>query len=142
MHKAEYPDLAEDFATLDTELVPVFIKYDTDALRDQNRYRRQKSTVLFGAALLAGLGGLQAVFPDQRWPTVTLFFFGIFLASSSRIVDESTKLDNYLRARVKAERLRSLYFSYLSRIGSFADEDRVQMLRKAVLAIQRGQEIE
>jgi uncharacterized protein DUF4231 len=140
--KARYPGFAEDFALLESVLVPTFAEFDLAALRDQNRYRRQKATVLVGAAVLTTLGGLQAVFPGSRWPTLVLFVVGIFLASSSQVSNESENLDDYLMARVKAERLRSLYFTYLSRTGVYAGPDRARMLRHAVHAIQGGEEIE
>ena len=41
---------------------------DRAALMHQNRYRRQQVLVVIGSAVIGGLGGLQAVFPDQRWP--------------------------------------------------------------------------
>jgi len=43
---------------------------------------------------------------------------------------------------VKAERLRGLYFVYLSRSGPFASEDREHVLRHAVLKIEQGKEYE
>jgi hypothetical protein len=43
---------------------------------------------------------------------------------------------------VKAERLRALYFRYLSRTGPYAREDRELALRRAVLAIEADKEPE
>jgi len=140
--RALYPELASDFAVLDREVTPVFTHYDVAALRDQNRYRRQQVLILLGAALVTGLGGLQAVFPAQRWPGVLLAVLGVVLAASTRFAKESESQVAYLNARVKAERLRALYFLYLSETGPYAgpDRDREIALSRAVIAIKAGKE--
>jgi hypothetical protein len=135
-----YPALAADFEVIDRELTPAFEECDVAALRHQYRYRRQQVFILLGSALVAGLGGLQAALSDQRWPGVLLMVLGIVLAASSRFAKEQTSLNHYLTERLKAERLRSQYFRYLSRTGKYADDDREFVLRRAVIAIQRGKE--
>ncbi|GAA3260845.1 hypothetical protein GCM10020216_101030 [Nonomuraea helvata] len=137
-----YPGLAADFEVLDREVTPVFARYDGAALRDQNRYRRQQVLILLGSALIAGLGGVQAVLPDHRWPAVLLTVIGVALAASTKYARESETLDGYLAARAKAERLRALYFRYLCRTGPYAGEDRQLALRRAVLAIEADKEPE
>ncbi|MFJ8207540.1 DUF4231 domain-containing protein [Micromonospora chalcea] len=130
--KHEYPALAEDFRVVEAELDQPFTRYDESALRNQNRYRRQQITVLLGAIALSALGGLQAVLTAQRWPSAVLAGLSILLATSNRIVGENRALQAYLTNRVKAERLRGLYFLYLSRTGPYAAEGRVVRLRAAV----------
>ncbi|MEV5891205.1 DUF4231 domain-containing protein [Nonomuraea fuscirosea] len=140
--KAAYPALAADFEVLDRELTPVFERYDVEALRDQNRYRRQQVLILLGSAVITGLGGLQAVLPEQHWPAVLVTVIGVALATSTRYVRESETLDRYLAARARAERLRALYFGYLARTGAFGGEDRELVLGRAVLAMEAGEEPE
>jgi hypothetical protein len=138
--RAAYPNLAGDFDVLDRVVAPAFRDSDRAALHNQNRYRRQQVAVLLGSVIASGLGGLQAVFPDQRWPGVLLTALGIGLAASSRVTSEVGALDAYLTERVKAERLRMLHFRFLSRTGRYADADREIALRRAVVAIQAGRE--
>jgi hypothetical protein len=138
--RATYPALADDLDTLGQVVTPEFARLDGAALRDQNRHRRQQVLVLLGSAVITALGGIQAALPDARWPGLALAVAGVLLATSSRWAREQSNLDSYLGARVKAERLRSLYFQYLSRTGSYAGEDRVATLRHAVLAIRAGNE--
>jgi hypothetical protein len=138
--RVAYPRLADDFDVLDRVVGPVFRDSDSAALRNQNRYRRQQVAVLVGSVVASGLGGLQAVFPDQRWPGVLLTALGIGLAASSRVTSEIGALADYLTERVKAERLRTLYFRFLSRTGSYAGADRETALRRAVVAIKSGRE--
>lgn len=138
--RAAYPSLADDFALLDRVVAPVFYRSDEAALRYQNRYRRQQVVILLGSAVVSTLGGLQAIFPDQRWAGVLLTVLGIVLAASSRAAGELATLTNYLTERVKAERLRALYFRFLSRTGTYADSQRDAAVRRAVIAIEAGRE--
>ena len=138
--RAAYPALAADFEVLDRLVDPAFRYSDLAALRHQNRYRRQQIAVLLGSVVASGLGGLQAVFPDQRWPGLLLTALGIALAASSRVTSEVGALAAYLTERVKAERLRALHFRFLSRTGPYSDERRETALRRDVVAIRSGRE--
>jgi hypothetical protein len=139
---ARYPEFQADFAVLSREVGPAFRDFDLGALREQNRYRRQHVVIVLGSALMTGLGGLQAVVPGQQWPGLVLAGLGIVLAASSRWARERSSQAAYLTARVKAERLRALHFRYLSRTGRYAGERREVELRRAVLAIRSGKELE
>ncbi len=138
--RAAYPELAADFAVLDREVTPAFTEADQAALRDQNRYRRQQVLILLGSAMITGLGGLQAVFPSHRWPGLLLALLGIVLAASTRLAKEGASQADYLSARVKAERLRALYFRYLAAMGPYVGPNREIALRRAVAAIKAGKE--
>lgn len=138
--RADFPALFDDFRVLDKEVAPVFAKYDKTALRDQNRYRRQQVVIILGSAIMTGLGGLQAVFPHQRWPGFVLAGLGVVLAGSTAFVKERASMTSYLSARIQAERLRALHFQYLSATGQYAGSGRQDAVRRAVLAIERGEE--
>jgi Protein of unknown function (DUF4231) len=135
-----YPTLAADIRVLDEEVGPSFAASERAALVAQNRYRRQQVIILLGSALLAGLGGLQAVFPAQRWLGLVLVVLGILLAGVSQAAGELKTLDRFLTERIKAERLRATYFRYLSRTGRYRGDDRVSVLRRAVIAVESGEE--
>jgi hypothetical protein len=135
-----HPVLAGDIAELDEVVTPEFTRYDRTAVREQNAYRRHHLVLLCGSAVLSALGGVQALLPGQRWPGVVLTIVGVLLATSSRWARERGSLDAYLNARVRAERLRALYFRYLARAGAYAGEDRARALRRAVLAVRAGRE--
>lgn len=140
--RAAYPALADDLDVLAREVTPSFRDYDLDAIRNQQRYRRQQVFILLGSVLGTGLGGLQAGLSDQRWPGVVLGLLGVLLATSSRWSGERASLAGYLAARVRAERLRALHFQYLSRTDRYAGPDRDLQLRRAVLAVRGGKEFE
>lgn len=136
----DYPELAEDIAVAEEVVGPAFAESDRAALREQNRYRRQQVVIILGTALLSGLGGLQAVFPEQRWPGILLVLLGLVLTFVGRAAGELGTFDGFLNERVKAERLRSAYFRYLSRTGRYRKADRASQLRRAVVAIKKGEE--
>ncbi len=102
----DYPELADDISTVDQVVTPAFRDADLSALRHQNRYRRRQVVIIVGSALLTGLGGLQAVFPAERWPGLLLALLGALLAVLSNAVNELSALENFMTERVKAERLR------------------------------------
>lgn len=135
-----YPALAADLAVLEEEVSPDFHKSDLAALDFQNRYRRQQVTILLGSVVVSGLGAVQALLADQRWPGLLLALLGFALAGTSRATHELGAQRVYLRERAKAERLRAVYFRFLSRTGRYAGEDRIVALRRAVVAIRKGNE--
>jgi hypothetical protein len=137
---ARYPGLADDIAVLDDLVGPDFADSDRKALRYQNTYRRQQVVLILGATLLSGLGGLQAALTDQRWPGILLTVLGLALAGLGQTAGELKTFERFLDERVKAERLRAMYFRYLSRTGRYTGSDRTKVLRRAVLAVKAGQE--
>jgi hypothetical protein len=135
-----YPALADDLRVLDAEVRPTFAASERAALVAQNRYRRQQVIILLGSAVLSGLGGLQAVYSEHRWLGLVLVVLGILLTGVSQAAGELKTLDCFLSERVKAERLRAMHFRYLSRTGPYRGDDRVRVLRRAVLAVESGEE--
>jgi hypothetical protein len=138
--RAAYPALAGDFAVLDELVVPDFQNSDLAALRHQHRYRRQQVLILLGSAIASGFGGLQAIFPEQRWPGIVLAGLTGALVLVSAATREVGALTDYLTERVKAERLRALYFRFLSGTGQYGGEQRRIALRRSVHAITSGKE--
>jgi hypothetical protein len=132
--------LARDVQVLDDVVGPVFEESDRAALRHQNAYRRQQVLMIVGAAVLSGLGGLQAAMSDERWPGLVLAVLGIALAGLGQMAGELKTFEHFLDERVKAERLRATYFRFLSRTGRYAGDDRVVTLRRAVLSVKAGEE--
>lgn len=137
---ADYPQLAADIELADEIVGPEFANSDHAALVHQNRYRRQQVLIILGTAVLTGLGGLQAVFQEERWPGILLAVLGLLLTFVGRAAGELRALDAFLDERIKAERLKSAYFRFLSRTGRYAHDDRVSRLRRAVVAVKRGEE--
>jgi hypothetical protein len=135
-----YPALTDDLSVLDEVVGRTFAASERAAQLAQHRYRRQQVVILLGSALLTGLGGLQAILPGAWWLSLGLAVLAIVLTGVSRAAGELKTLECFLNERVKAERLRSMYFRYLSRTGRYRTDDREDVLRRAVLAVDRGEE--
>ena len=135
-----YPTLAADIEVLDEVVGPEFHRADRAALRYQHQYRRQQVLVLAGSTLLTGLGGLQAVVPGRSWPGLLLLLLGLGVTWLSTTAGELKTLDAFLDERTKAERLRAMYFRFLSRTGRYAVPDPQAVLRRAVLSVGNGEE--
>ncbi len=136
----EFPTLQEDLAVLHEDVTPAYSTYDAEALKEQNSHRLQQVVLLVGSALTSGLGGIQAMVSDQRWPGILLGGLGFVLGVFGIWVKRHGALDRYLHARLRAERLRALHFRYLARSGSYSGDSRRDALREAVSAIGEGRE--
>ncbi len=135
--RKQYPTFAEDFETLERELMPYFRELDNEALRRQNWYRWMYVILIFGSALVTVLGIVQLAFINIRGIGIS----GAVVATILGIVTTASRAFNhqerYLNARLAAERLRSEYFLFLGRFDDYANEhDRVRKLIQHVTDIK------
>jgi len=133
----KYLSFANDFATLDQELIPFFRDFDNEALRSQNAYRGMYVILILGSALVTILGIAQIAFIDTSWLGIVgsgvALVLGVVTTMSSRFNYQK----RYLDARLAAERLRAEYFLFLGRFDPYGhDQDRIQQLRKRVADIK------
>lgn len=120
-------------ALLDAEVLPAFVRHDTEAVREQLRHRRLQLAAIIVTGATAVLGALQASLGDQRWPGVALGATGAFAAFLANRQRSARPMRRYLVARGRAEALRSLYFVFLAR----STEPDLRELRSEVLSIDR-----
>ncbi len=118
-----FPDLQDDLHFLADVLQPRFEKCDVAALRQQNRYRRQQVTLLAAGAVGAILGAVQAAFASIAWPGVLLAVISALSGLFVRTVERGRALQKYVDQRTRAERLRSLYFQYITRVDRYKEDD-------------------
>jgi hypothetical protein len=111
---AEAVSFADDLAVLDEALIDHFTELDRTAQIEQNRHRRQQVLLILGGLLTTAFGATQVALPDQRWPGIVVAGVAAGTSAVASIGRQSGALDGYLRNRLKAERLRSLYFTYLA----------------------------
>jgi hypothetical protein len=134
---SNYPAFAEDFKTLERELMPYFHELDNESFRRQNWYRRMYIILIFGGALVTILGIVQIAFINTVWIGIAGAIVALALGSVTTYSRTFKHHERYLNARLVAERLRSEYFLFLGRLGQYAnDQDRIQELRKRVIEIK------
>jgi hypothetical protein len=140
--RRRFPDLEPDFQILDQELMGAFRKQDQQALNLQRQFRRTQLTLIFGGALAAVLGAVQAAYTGVRWPGIAEFILAGLLTAVGWRAAQIKAQEGYLTSRLKAERLRSEYFLFLGRVGPYADEQsRLRQLRSRVAEILTGEEV-
>jgi hypothetical protein len=133
--REEFPELREALDFLSQALEPEFDKCDMEALRQQNRYRRQQLFLLVAGATGAVLATVQAALTRFSWPGVLLALVGALSGVFAQRAERGGALQKYLDQRTRAERLRSLYFQYVVAVDRYAGDQRRQRLRDDVEAI-------
>jgi len=130
-----YQDLWDELHFLARELKPDFEKCDIEALRQQNRYRRQQLILLAAGASGAILGAVQAAFTSLIWPGVLLALIGALSGWFVQTVERGHALQKYVDQRTRAERLRSLYFQYVTRVDRYSGDAGKERLRADIRAV-------
>src|SRR5215207_621390 len=120
--RAAFPEFAADFDVLDRELIPHFVERNGDALRRQNQFRLDQVILIFGGALAAMLGAIQAANAEWLWPSVIEIAVAGALSAVAFRQKQLRARDRYSTNRLKAEALRGEYFLFLGRIGMYGDE--------------------
>ena len=141
--QADFAEFAEDFAVLERELMPSFRDLDNDALQRQNQFRLDQLLLIFGGALAATLGAIQAAFATAVWPWPGAAEF-VVAGALSALAFRQQQLrarDRYSASRLTAEALRAEYFLFLGRVSVYADDgERVRHLIRRVNKILAEQE--
>jgi hypothetical protein len=141
--RAEAAELADDFEILDRELVPRYRRHDEDALRAQNEFRVGQLAIVVGGGVATALGSMQAALGGGN--AGLGIAEGIITAALTTAIFYLRHRDaqrRYMTARLKAERLRSEYFVFLSRTDPYDVEnrdERAKQLRAQVRAIERSE---
>ena len=130
-----FTELADDLSFLAAELEPTFTACDLEALRQQSRYRQQQLILLIGGVTGAILGALQAVFTSAAWLGALVALLALPSAWFARVMRNRRALERYVDYRIRAERLRSLYFQYVTQVGPFGSDTRQDRLKAEVAAV-------
>jgi SLOG in TRPM, prokaryote len=109
-----YPSLREQIAEADRLIYPFFADWDTTAQIEQNRHRWFTVLAIGGGLLTTVFGALQAWLQTVAWPGVVAATLAAATSALTTVARRQGSLHGYLTARVRAERLRSLYFEYIA----------------------------
>jgi hypothetical protein len=140
--QAQCPDLAADLATLESELMPYFRELDASALRFQNQFRLYQVTLIFGGALATILGALHASLASGAgtWIGISEAVLAAVLSGVAVRSQTTRAHERYSTDRLKAERLRSEYFLFLGRVGTYSDErERLPQLIRRIGEVKIGE---
>lgn len=142
--RAQYPELEADFALLDELLLPHFHTRDATALEAQNVFWRQQLLLIVGGTIAATLGIVQSALGGGVLALgVTEAVLASLLTWLALSAGASDSHRRYLTSRLQAERLRSEYFVFLARAGSYAGSDadaRVRTLRATIDELESDEE--
>ena len=142
--RAAAPLLEAELTRLDRELVPRFRTLDHEALVAQHRFRLGGVLLIVGSALAAALGAVQtALGGGVLGIGIAEAIVGAFVAGAVVYMRGRRFQQTYLTKRLQAERLKSQYYLYLARSGSYAVEDdseRGKLLARTLDRIETGSE--
>jgi SLOG in TRPM, prokaryote/Protein of unknown function (DUF4231) len=125
-----YPHLRRQLAEAATVVVPALDACDRQALVHQNRHRWFTVLAIVGGMLTTVFGALQAWLQSAPWPGVVVVTLGAATSALVVVARRQGSLHQYLVARVRAERLRSLYFEYVAEPPPADDATRARRLRE------------
>jgi hypothetical protein len=138
---ARYPELRQRLADADAVVHPAFASCDVEAQVEQNRYRWFVVLAILGGLLTTAFGAVQAWLQSAAWPGVVVATLGAASSAITTVARRQGSLQNYLSARIRAERLRSLYFEYLAtrpEADRAAHREQVRALELRVAEIESG----
>lgn len=122
--------------------MPHFRELDAEALRVQNQFRLDQITLIFGGTLATVLGALHASLGTAAavWAGIIESVVAAVLSAVALRMQGTHAQQRYFSDRLKAERLRTEYFLFLGRVGTYADEaERLPCLSRRVADIKGGE---
>jgi Protein of unknown function (DUF4231) len=123
-------------------IYPEYARWDITARREQNRHRWFSVLAIVGALLTTAFGAVQAWLADETWPGVAVATLGAATSVLTSMARRQGTLYNYMSARTRAERLKSLYFEHLGQPPPTSDraaaDDEMFQLAKRVTQISSG----
>jgi hypothetical protein len=123
--EGEYPLLAGRISFVRAAVEKEFESAESRAQVAQNRYRRQQVAVIFGSLLTTVFAAAQASFATVAWIGIVVAALSAATAAMTTVIRQKGGFSEYISERRKAERLRSLSFSYVCRSApAEADSDR------------------
>ncbi|MFD2093560.1 DUF4231 domain-containing protein [Blastococcus deserti] len=128
-----YPRLAPDLRVWQQELEHRFRRLDHRAELLQQRFWRQRTTLILGGLVATTLGAVQtAQGGGNEYLAAAQALVTGLLTGVAALLGGSRAQEGYLDARLRAERIKSEFFLYLARAGDYAGADGLDRLRLTV----------
>jgi hypothetical protein len=112
--RVRFPLLASRISVADEVVYPAYVECEKQAGIEQNRYRWFAVLAIFGGLLTTVFGAVQAWLQSTQWPGVVVATLGAATTALNTIARRQGSREEYLKARMLAERLRSVYFQQLA----------------------------
>jgi len=137
---ADYPVLATDLRVWLNELEPRFRRLDHQAQILQNQFWRQNLALIMGGLVATTLGAVQAaVGGGIVGIAVAQAVLTGLLAGLAVLIRSRRAQQGYLTARLRAERIKSEFFTFLGKAGDYGADDRLVRLRRRVADIEAAE---
>ena len=137
----DYPELAADLALWRVEFEHRFRRLDHEAQVLQNRFWRQRVTLILGGLVLTVLGVWQTAAGGQKALGAIQAVLAGLLVGLTTLAKGRDVRRGYLTARLKAERIKSEFFLFLGRVGDYAGDDGADRLRERVDELECADDI-
>ncbi|HET8620021.1 MAG TPA: DUF4231 domain-containing protein [Acidimicrobiales bacterium] len=137
---AEFPLIQGRVAEAERLVYPAFAECDLRARKEQNRNRWYSLLAILGALGTTAASAAQVWLSSSVWPGVVVATLGGGTSVLTSVARRQGTLSNYLDARTRAERLRSLYFVHLARppaptvAGAHLDTDDLEKRVKQIMS--------
>jgi hypothetical protein len=138
---SRYETLAPRAAEANAVIYPAFADDDAEALVEQNRFRWFQVLAIVGGLLTTVFGAAQAWLQSARWPGVVVATLAAATTALTTVARRQDARQHYLTARLRAERLRSLYFRNLTRPPIVDAEAERQMLALDVANVRSSKPV-
>jgi hypothetical protein len=138
----QFPLLQARVAEAERMIYPEYARWDITARREQNRHRWFSVLAILGALLTTSFGAVQAWLSQEIWPGVVVATLGAATSVLTSVSRRQGTLYNYMSARTRAERLKSLFFEHVGQPPPASDrastDDEMFQLSKRVTQISSG----
>jgi hypothetical protein len=129
----DYPLLADAIHEANQVVAPVLHEVEVAALRARERARMLVALAIAAGFATTVFAALQVWLRDVPWPGVLLAASGAVAAVLTVVARNGEDLD----ARLRAERLRALYFDHLAAPPAADDAEREERARELAAAVAR-----
>jgi hypothetical protein len=132
-HLTDYPALADDLKVWLDQVEPRFRELDHQARILQNQFWRQHLALIIGGLVATSLGAVQAALGGgvTELAVAQALLTGV-LAGLTVLIRSRRVQQGYFTTRLRAERIKSEFFLFLARVGTYAADDPVAKLRQQI----------
>lgn len=130
-----YPALASAIREAEELVGPAYREADLRAVREQNRHRLLVVLALAGGLATTFFAAMQTLLTETAWPGIVAAALGAATSALAAVARAGGALDAYLSARLRAERLRALYFEHIAAPAPHDEQERADRLRALTLSV-------